>query len=215
MCRPEPASDLTLALLVDPSRADRERLSSALARAGLDVKACPDRASAQEMVNSLRPALLVTELRLQDGPALGFIERVRRELPDTRVIAVTAHGSIATAVRCARLGVTGYFAKPANVDDILIALRGEQALADPVPSSPLTLQRALWEYINQAVEHGGSIAGGAKALGLHRRSLRRMLAKYAPPDSGTPPALDQGERDRSVAAAGERGRMRGLSGVRS
>jgi ActR/RegA family two-component response regulator len=38
----------------------------------------------------------------------------------------------------------------------------------------------MWEVLNEAVETAGSVSGAARRLGLHARSLRRMLAKYPP-----------------------------------
>ena len=43
-----------------------------------------------------------------------------------------------------------------------------------------TLNRTIWEYLNQVYVSAGSMSEAARRLGLHRRSLRRMLAKYPP-----------------------------------
>jgi ActR/RegA family two-component response regulator len=131
--------------------------------------------------------LLITELRLSDGPAIDVIEWLRDVHPQVRVAVVTAHSSIASVVRCTRLGVRAYLPKPTTTDCLLQAL-GTAPLS-PVPltggldvqAGPMRLDRAVWEYINRAVESEGSIARGAELLGVDRRSLRRMLTKYAPP----------------------------------
>jgi ActR/RegA family two-component response regulator len=44
----------------------------------------------------------------------------------------------------------------------------------------MTLDRAVWEYIARTVETAGTLSGGARRLGIDRRSLKRMLKKYPP-----------------------------------
>jgi two-component system response regulator RegA len=83
-----------------------------------------------------------------------------------------------------RAGVSGYFAKPVCARQLLDFLHGdgEAALGDqPETEAYLTLGRAHWEYINLTLDASGSIAEAARRLGVHRRSLRRMLSKYPPP----------------------------------
>jgi ActR/RegA family two-component response regulator len=43
-----------------------------------------------------------------------------------------------------------------------------------------SLDRTIWEYINQVVVGAGTLSEAARRLGVDRRSLRRMLAKYPP-----------------------------------
>jgi two-component system response regulator RegA len=50
----------------------------------------------------------------------------------------------------------------------------------PEATEHLTLDRAIWEFISQTVESAGTISEASRRLGLDRRSLRRMLSKYAP-----------------------------------
>jgi len=63
---------------------------------------------------------------------------------------------------------------------VLRALDLDDPPVDGDCPTQMTLDRAIWEYINYSVDVAGSIAAAARNLGLDRRSLRRMLAKYAP-----------------------------------
>jgi ActR/RegA family two-component response regulator len=43
-----------------------------------------------------------------------------------------------------------------------------------------SLDRAIWDYLNQVFLASGSMSEAARRLKVDRRSLRRMLGKQAP-----------------------------------
>jgi two-component system response regulator RegA len=171
--------DRPRALVAHPNESYAASVARDLERLGFSVTRCASGRAARERLESHAPALFVSELRLSDGPALSVIERARTLYRDTKVVVVTDYGSIASAVRCLRLGVHAYHSErvPAS------ALLEGRAPRDPrtFEPPPMPLERATWEYLNRVVDHAGSISRGAELLGLDRRSLRRMLGKYAPP----------------------------------
>lgn len=136
------------------------------------------------------PDLIAAEYRLA-GKRLDDLLALVPEPLWPRLVIVTAYASIASAVRAVKLGVGGYLVKPSRGDQVLRAagytVPGEDLgpAAEEAPgdgAAPyLSLDRAIWEFLTQAVEDAGSLSGAARLLGLHARSLRRMLAKYPPP----------------------------------
>jgi ActR/RegA family two-component response regulator len=125
--------------------------------------------------------LIITELRLQDGPCSEELRQHAVLRSHSRTAVVTDYPSIAMAVRCARWGIHTYLAKPVSVAAILETLAGVNIKVEPpLPEQPLRLERAVWEYLHRAVTSAGSITVAAEWLDLDRRSLRRMLAKYPP-----------------------------------
>lgn len=168
-------------LIADTSRSSVSSLDRGLRESGWQVFACSDGRDLRRLLKLHDASLVVVELRLADGPSLKHIKWLKEVKRDVLIVVLTAHPSIATAVQCARLGACGYLEKPASADAVLAAARREALPSEIVREHPLGLNRALWEYINRAVECGGSISAGARLLGLDRRSLRRMLARYAPP----------------------------------
>jgi two-component system response regulator RegA len=174
----------SLVAVADPSEFARDELCAQFARRGWEVRAFADGKSMQRFLAHACPEVLVTELRLVDGPSIKLLQWVKCHRPDTRTVVVTGHGSVASAVQCMRLRADGYLAKPARIDQILGVLEGHGGSDDErFLSRPNSLDRALWEYINHAVVRAGSISEAARQLGLDRRSLRRMLGKTAPPTS--------------------------------
>jgi two-component system response regulator RegA len=166
-------------VLADTCQMQSSTLAIDFRKRGFDVECCR---TGRELLRLAKDEaqIVVTELRLDDGPCLAQIEAVKAAV-GCKVVVVTHYASIATAVHCARRGVEAYLEKPATVGDILDALAGDRFIPESVPDQPMRLDRAIWEYINHAVDAGGSITAGARLIGVDRRSLRRMLSKYAPP----------------------------------
>ena len=95
--------------------------------------------------------------------------------------------TFASAGRAVKLGVGVYLITPAR-GDLVLRAAGYTAAGDApdvmalqnAAQPYLSLDRAIWEFLTQAVEDAGTLSGAARLLGLHARSLRRMLAKYPP-----------------------------------
>jgi two-component system response regulator RegA len=126
------------------------------------------------------PSLIVTELRIDGQWAFDFIDDLRAANTRCRVVIATVYPSVATAVRAARLGLE-YVAKPVTARAILDMLGSGQP-SSPGADGPAwpSLDRTIWEYINQVFLTAGTMSEAARRMGLDRRSLRRMLAKYPP-----------------------------------
>lgn len=167
------------AVIADPSCMARRDAAESLQRNGCEVIECSDNRTLRRLVKQTSPDLVIAELRLSDGLTIGTVQWMRAEHPEIAVIIVTAHDSVASAVRCAKLGVAGYLMK-SN------AARAPAASADVRPMRPSAgiphapLERAIWEYMHRVVDQSGSLAKAAAVLEVDRRSLRRMLSKYAP-----------------------------------
>ena len=58
----------------------------------------------------------------------------------------------------------------------------------PDAARPIPWNRLEWEHLQRVLaEHQGNIAATARALGMHRRTLQRKLAKRPSPGGGEPP----------------------------
>jgi two-component system, response regulator RegA len=183
-------------------------LASALQKLGVVVWTGADFEEAWNRLGATSPDLVVTELRIGVKWAFDFLERLTGECRDLTVAIVTHYPSVASAVRTARMGVRGYFPKPASAETLLNQTRGSYpgrtdtrpagsllALTggrscDGTAAAPLdgaaqlewpSLDRSVWEYLNQVYLSCRSMSAAARRLGLDRRSLRRMLQKFPPP----------------------------------
>ncbi len=176
------------AVIIDAERSSQRRLCDDLTQLGCETRVVSEIADLRiELARSEGPPdLIAAEYRLA-GKRLDDLLSVVPEPLWPRLVIVTAYASIASAVRAVKLGVGGYLVKPARGDQVL------RAAGYPVPhedreaalsegAQPYrSLDRAIWEFLTLAVEDAGTLSGAARLLGLHARSLRRMLAKYPPP----------------------------------
>lgn len=170
------------AVVLDVETSSRRQLCGELAAGGWEITVADDLEgllrSVQAGADGAQPDLVVAEYRLAGKCVLDLLDAVPRELWP-RLVIVTSYGSVASAVRAIQLGVRGYLVKPASGADVLRAA-GHEAAPPEAPGSYLSLDRAIWEVLTEAVEQAGTVSGAARRLGLHARSLRRMLAKYPP-----------------------------------
>lgn len=173
---PRPAR---LLLIVEDDDVLRARLARAFRERGFEVREAADAASAARVAGSDPPSHALVDLRLPDAPGLEVVRDLIDANRATAVVVLTGYGSIATALEAVRLGARHYLTKPADVEEILSAFAREQPAAAPSPDVVPTLARVEWEHINRVLaDCGGNVSQAARALGIHRRSLQRKLAKF-------------------------------------
>lgn len=162
-------------LIVDDDDTFRDRLVKAMIDRRLDAVGAADYDSALAVAEQDSPELAVVDLRLGAESGVRLVRALRAIDAGTVIVVLTGYGSIATAVESMRSGAIGYLTKPANADQILAALQGEQPTDDvDVPS----LARVEWEHIQRVLSDcGGNVSHAARRLNMHRRSLQRKLLK--------------------------------------
>jgi two-component system response regulator RegA len=174
------SGDRTL-LLVDDDKPFLDRLARAMETRGFTVAACSSVAEGLDAIASAPPAFAVVDMRLGDGNGLDVISELKARRPDARGIILTGYGNITTAVTAVKLGAFDYLAKPADADEIFHALMATQHDRAAVPENPMSADRVRWEHIQRIYELcGRNVSETARRLGMHRRTLQRILAKRAP-----------------------------------
>ena len=127
-------------LVVDDDTAMRELMSLALGKEGYEVTTASTSAAAVETITSDTFDLMVTDIYLGDGTGLELLEHCARVCPGTRVILVTAHGTVETATSARRLGVFDYLAKPFEIEALVerarAALHNQVSSTSPVEFGP-------------------------------------------------------------------------------
>lgn len=163
-------------LIIDDDPAFSATLARALTRRGYETATAADRQSALASTEGFDPAAAVLDLKLAEESGLSLIEPLLALNPELRILVLTGYASIPTAVETIKRGAVNYLAKPADADTILQALHGKTSATSP--SRPMSPRRLEWEHIQRVLkEHDGNISATAKALGMHRRTLQRKLAK--------------------------------------
>lgn len=175
-------------LLIDDDAAFATVLARALERRAQPCVTASDAATALRLATAPLSGI-VLDLKLGADNGLALIEPLRVLQPDAPILLLTGYASIATAVEAIKRGATDYRPKPVGADDVLRALFGGEdgdETEDELPSpaeGPLHPKRLEWEHLQRVLaEHDGNVSSAARALGLHRRSLQRKLAKKPLPE---------------------------------
>jgi len=168
-------------LIVDDDAPLRRRLERAMEQRGYVVTAADSVASGVAAATVSPPAYAVVDLRLGDGSGLDVVAALQKARSDARIIVLTGYGNIATAVAAVKAGAIDYLPKPADADQIAAALEAHGGPLPPPPENPMSADRVRWEHIQRVYEQcGRNVSETARRLNMHRRTLQRILNKYAP-----------------------------------
>jgi len=105
-------------LVVDDEKNIRLRLTKALEPLQLDVQAAMNGEEALKTLEETDFGLILLDLRMPGMDGLEVLQRVRDARPDIRVIIITAHGTIESAVAAMKLGAVDFIQKPFAPKDI-------------------------------------------------------------------------------------------------
>ncbi len=168
-------------LIVDDDKAFLQRLARAMEKRGYVTETAESVAEARAKLESVNPSFAVVDMRLEDGNGLDVIELMRARRPEARAIVLTGYGNIATAVTAVKLGAIDYLSQPADADEIHAALMQRTDERAKPPENPMSADRVRWEHIQRVYEQcDRNVSETARRLRMHRRTLQRILAKYAP-----------------------------------
>jgi len=112
-------------LLVDDHRIVREGLASMLSTQP-DMCVVGEAGTGTEAIAQavcLLPDIILLDLEMPDLDGVGVLERVRVELPNVRVIILTAYGTDERILDAVRAGAKGYLLKGTGLDEVLHAVR--------------------------------------------------------------------------------------------
>jgi two-component system response regulator RegA len=167
-------------LLVDDDEMLCEVLGRAFEARGYAVRIAHTSRDAIAISEASAPEYAVVDLRLPDQSGLKLITALKTISPKMRVVVLTGHGSIPTAVEAVKLGASYYLTKPVDADEVVSALQregGDDSV--PIPAKPMSVERLEWEHIQRVLrENNDNVSATARALSMHRRTLQRKLRKH-------------------------------------
>ncbi len=171
-------------IIIDDDQVFREILSRSLTNLNCHVQHFPHPEEAIPVISKCEPAdeqqrVILLDLKLESDSGLRWITRIREASENSRLLVLTGYASISTAVEAIKLGADDYLAKPITAREILKHLKKEEADPDvPINDNPMSVGRLEWEHIQKVLQdNDGNVSASARALGMHRRTLQRKLAK--------------------------------------
>ena len=123
-------------LVVDDERGARMALEVPLRLSGYDVVAATGGREAIALGQGKRFDVVLTDIYMPDLNGLEVVREFRRLSPDTKIIAVTAQGSLEIAMQAIEEGAFDFIAKPFDIDEVLalVSRAAEHSATTPAAS---------------------------------------------------------------------------------
>ena len=106
-------------VVVDDDKSIRVVISTALTRAGYNVKTSGSAAGMWRLVESDFADILITDVGLPDGDALDVLPKIQNIKPKLKIIVMSARTTLLTAVRAQKKGAIEYLPKPFDLVELL------------------------------------------------------------------------------------------------
>jgi DNA-binding NarL/FixJ family response regulator len=166
----------TLRVLIgDDHRIVREGLKQILADAP-DVRVVAEAQTGPEVLAQVAQLqasagldLVLLDIALPGIDGLDVLQQIKREHPKLPVLMLSTYPEKQYAVRCIKLGASGYLNKSADPDDMLAAVR-------KVAAGGVFLTASTAEALAAAVGQGGAQAG-PEALSHREHQVYRLLTQ--------------------------------------
>ncbi|HKX32133.1 MAG TPA: sigma-54 dependent transcriptional regulator [Blastocatellia bacterium] len=110
-------------LIVEDDSHLRETIAAFLMRAGYRVASAHDGREALEMMETVLPDLILTDIFMPDMDGLALLAGIKERYPETIVIMMTAFSSIDSAVEAMRRGAEDYLSKPLQLADAQMSIK--------------------------------------------------------------------------------------------
>ena len=154
-------------LIVDDEESICQSLSGVLADDGYDIITAASGEEALKIVGEELPNLVLLDIWLPGMDGIETLKIIKSEHPEIRVIMMSGHGTIETAVKATKLGAFDFIEKPLSLDKVLL-----------IVNHALDMTRLEEENIllKQKVAHEYELTGSSEAI----MELKETISLVAP-----------------------------------
>ena len=173
-------------LLVEDTLSLQMVYRSILATAGHRVAVAGSAEDGLQQFRAHRPMVVLLDLILPDRDGLELMRDIQALQPETRVIAITANGSVNRAVEAMRAGAHDFLVKPFDEGRFLSAV--QNALAEAAPRDPAKPDAASAPSSAELSESSGFIGTSEPMRRIHSTIAsvaRSMATVFITGESGT------------------------------
>jgi DNA-binding NarL/FixJ family response regulator len=161
-------------MVVDDHPMWRDGVARDLSERGFDVLATAgDAAAAVRIARTVRPDVVLMDLNLGEDSGVTATGQITVELPETRVLVLSASGEHADVLEAVKAGASGYLLKSASVADLVEAVT-RTAAGDAV-FTPGLAGLVLGEYRRMAADP--TDAPNTPQLTQRETDVLRLVAK--------------------------------------
>jgi DNA-binding NtrC family response regulator len=169
-------------LIVDDERTLARAVKAFLIESGYEAEVAPDAEQALGRLETLRPDVVFSDMRLPGMNGIELLRRIREFDPAIAVIIMTAYGTIEGAVEAVKLGAFDYLKKPVDLEEL--KLLADRALEH----SHLQLELSYHRRRAASEVPFASVLGESPAMRAVLEQARQIAAL-----NETPPVLIMGE----------------------
>jgi two-component system response regulator HydG len=108
-------------LIIDNDRAHAETVAESLQRTGYRCTTAASGKEGARIVEEKEFDAIITDLIMNDVDGLAILAKAKSAQPDTEVILLTGHGTVASAVEAMTSGAFSYLEKPLNITKLRAA----------------------------------------------------------------------------------------------
>jgi DNA-binding NarL/FixJ family response regulator len=160
-------------MVVDDHPIWRDGVARDLTERGFEVSGtASDPAQAVRVAKAIRPDVVLMDLNLAGESGVEAIRQITAELPQTRVLVLSASGEQDDVLQAVKAGATGYLVKSASAEELVDAVR-RTASGDAVFTAGLA-GLVLGEYRRMAAGGGGT---DTPQLTERETEVLRLVAK--------------------------------------
>lgn len=188
----------TLVLIVDDELSICQTLADVIEDEGFATSVAHDGPEALALVEAEKPAVVFLDIWMPGWDGLETLERIRKAAPETQVVMISGHATIANALEAKDRGAFDCIEKPLDVEHVLLTLRralaqqtganasyrlqGAASEAQPQLNHPAAMSRhlAARDLGQRTLKHGAVLYG----QGLHSGQKSGLVLEPLPANSG-------------------------------
>jgi len=110
-------------LLADDEATFRETFAKVLDEEGMEVTAVANGTDAIDAITKQSYAVAILDIQMPGADGIKVLREIMRARPETRVIMITAYGTVEMAVEAIKLGACDYVMKPVMFEDVLAKIQ--------------------------------------------------------------------------------------------
>ena len=171
-------------LIIDDERDILDSLGSILQDEGFDVFKAADGNEGLILFDRERPDVVFLDIWMPEMDGLEVLERIKAKDRRSRVVIISGHGTISTAVEAVKMGAYDFLEKPLHIEKVLEVIhRGGHEVAERVVSQQeftVDPSRGHDLFRQKTIEKSVVVYG----LGLHSGAKTGMILMPMPENTG-------------------------------
>ncbi len=170
-------------LIIEDEATLAKNMKTYLERHGYEARIAQSAEEGFQQLETFKPDVILLDLRLPGMNGPEALTRIRQRSPEVKVVMITAHGNIETAVDAMKAGAYDFLTKP-------LALAKLKVLLDKAVSQT-RLEGALSYYHGKEAgeSHLGSLLGDSPPMRALKNQIEQIIESEKRLKEGEPPAI--------------------------